>query len=66
MSQGSAEGDRHALVDEPSEVVAEKGETGVCAGGEQAGVCDLDGDLPVGRDVVTPGAVVVVVKGHAG
>ena len=52
------QGDRHALVDEPSEVVAEEGETGVCAGREQPGVCDLDGDLPVSKDVVAPGVVV--------
>lgn len=60
--------DVHALVCEPGEVVAEKGEAGVGAGREQLCVCDLDGDLPVFEDVVTPGCgwvvVVVVVGGH--
>jgi hypothetical protein len=55
--RAGAKGDGHALGGEPGEVVAEEGETGVRAGGEQPGVCDLDGDLPVGGDVVAPGAV---------
>lgn len=52
---------RHALVGKPGEVVAQERETGVCAGGEQLCVSDLDGDLPVAGDEVTPWLVVVVV-----
>ena len=62
MSRVRAEMGGHALVGEPGEIVAEEGETGVCAGREQLRVCDLDGDAPVCSDETAP----VVVKGHDG
>lgn len=58
----------HALVCEPSEVVAVKGDEGGWAGRGRLCVCDLDGDLPAFEDVVTPRhgwvVVVIVVGGH--
>lgn len=55
------EGGGPALVGEPDEIVAEEGEAGVCAGGEQRRVCALDGSGPVCSDEIAP-----VVRGHDG